>query len=122
MTSAARTTRLQKYMTLSPLAIFAIAWLAVVPAAVAQWRPVPTRAAPPVVAVAPGSGDVTFTLRYKTWDGYFLDAVTLPAGEAGERRRRGKMVWPPGLCAAPKKSNAPLAPPFAWPPFRHTPG
>ena len=45
----------------------------------AQWRPAPVRAAPASITLAP-TGALTLALHYRTWDGHFLDGVSLPAG------------------------------------------
>lgn len=46
----------------------------------ATWRPTPLRASAPAISLS-SSGSLSIRLKYKTWDGNFLDVVELPAGE-----------------------------------------
>jgi hypothetical protein len=69
-------------------------------AAGAGWRPAPARAAAPAARVA-ATGALTVTLQYRTWDGWFLDSFTLPAGAvrdggvAALAAPRGRRAHPP---------------------------
>lgn len=60
------------------------------PSATAAWRPTPLRASSPTISLS-SSGSLSIKLRYKTWDGYFLDVVELPAGQR-EREREFDLV------------------------------
>jgi len=71
-------------------------------AAGAGWRPAPARAAAPAARVA-ATGALTVTLQYRTWDGWFLDSFTLPAGAV----RDGGVA----ALAAPRGRRGPPPPP-----------
>ena len=45
------------------------------------WRPTPLRASPPPASLSANASALTIQLRYKTWDGNFLDVVELAAGK-----------------------------------------
>ena len=44
------------------------------------WRPTPLRASPPTASLSANATAIIIQLRYKTWDGNFLDVVELAAG------------------------------------------
>lgn len=44
------------------------------------WRPTPLRASAPTASLSPNASTISIQLRYKTWDGNFLDVVELAAG------------------------------------------
>ena len=47
---------------------------------VSPWRPTPLRASPPTASLSSNASALNIQLRYKTWDGNFLDVVELAAG------------------------------------------
>ena len=49
-------------------------------ASTSPWRPTPLRASPPTASLSANASALSIQLRYKTWDGNFLDVVELAAG------------------------------------------
>ena len=81
-----------RQLLLLPLLPFVSSSLLAAPLAAAQattttatssspWRPTPLRASPPTASLAANASTVNIQLRYKTWDGNFLDVVELAAGK-----------------------------------------
>lgn len=62
------------------LLLLLLLFLASATTSAASWRPTPLHASAPTASLSGSGASLGIQLRYKTWDGHFLDVVELAAG------------------------------------------
>ena len=74
------------------------------------WRPTPLRASPHTVLLSANGTTISIHMRYKTWDGNFLDVVELAAGMKFFFFRRSRAARPEAILSFFLRVVFPLKP------------